>query len=119
MESFQKTHMQPTTVDNIIMTCICLHNFLKIENDLLPSQNRRYCPINFVDVESENGEIRNGEWRNETSEERTNLRPTCAHRATREAYNQRNSLANYFLILAGEIPWQYAHIPRLQQPRST
>lgn len=104
--------MQPTTVDNIIMACICLHNFLKTENDLLSPQNRRYCPNNFVDIESQNGEIRNGEWRNETLEERANLRPTRAHRATREAYNQRDSLANYFLTPAGEVPWQYAYIHR-------
>jgi len=104
--------MNPTTVDNIVIACVCLHNFLKTENDALPVQHRDYCPANFVDSESQNGDVVLGEWRNEISEALRDLAPSSAHRATKEAYNQRDSLANFFLTAKGEIPWQYAHIRR-------
>lgn len=102
--------MQPATVDKIIMASICLHNFLKTENDQLPAQERRYCPPNFADAESENGQIRFGEWRDELLDDRANLRPSNSHRATQEAYRQRDSLANYFVTLSGKVPWQYEYV---------
>lgn len=104
--------MNPVTVDKIVMASVCLHNFLKTENDALPTRHRLYCPPNFVDSESQNGDVVPGEWRNEDDEGFQNLASTSAHRATREAYNQRNSLANFFLTPEGELPWQYAYIRR-------
>lgn len=37
------------------------------------------------------------------------LRPTSAHKAIREAYEQRD-LCKYLLSPAGEITWQYEHV---------
>ncbi|XP_024876786.1 protein ALP1-like [Temnothorax curvispinosus] len=53
--------MNPVTVDKIVMACVCLHNFLKTENDALPVRHRLYCPPNFVDSKSENGDVVPGE----------------------------------------------------------
>lgn len=36
--------------------------------------------------------------------------PTNAHRATMEAYVQREIIANYFLTPASEVPWQYDYV---------
>lgn len=103
--------LHPTSVDSIVMACICLHNFLKTENDELPVHNRTYCPPNFVDSESQSGEIYLGEWRNE-GESFQGLAPTSAHRATTEAYKQRDTLAHYLVTPEGEVPWQYTYIRR-------
>ncbi|CAL1681009.1 unnamed protein product [Lasius platythorax] len=99
--------MHPKTVDTIIMTTICLHNFLKTINDLTSMENRIYCPPNFVDTEQEDGSIIPGAWRNEYS---TGIEciPSTAHRSTIEAYKQRDIIANYFLSAVGEVPWQYS-----------
>jgi len=105
-------YMNPAIVDNIVIACVCLHNFLKTENDALLVRHRIYCPANFVDSESQNGDTVPGEWRNEISEAFRNLAPSSAHRATKEAYNQKDSLANFFLIPKGEVPWQYTYIRR-------
>ncbi|XP_011689337.1 PREDICTED: uncharacterized protein LOC105450915 [Wasmannia auropunctata] len=60
--SLQKTiYMNPVTVDKIVMASVCLHNFLKTENDALPTRHRLYCPPNFVDSESQNGDVVPGE----------------------------------------------------------
>lgn len=104
--------MNPVTVDKIVMACVCLHNFLKTENDTLPVRNRLYCPPNFVDSELQNGDVVLGEWQTEYHEGFQSLAPSNAHRATREAYNQRNLLANLFLAPEGEIPWQYGYVRR-------
>jgi len=40
------------------------------------------------------------------------LRPTAAHRASRNAMEQRDILANYFVSRAGEILWQYDYTRR-------
>jgi len=92
------------------MACINLHNFLMIENAKKSLLDRTYCPSNFIDHD-DMGRVVLGRWRDEN--EGTNLgrlRPCSAHRATREAYDQRDILTKYLLSPAGEITWQYEHI---------
>lgn len=36
--------------------------------------------------------------------------PPC--RATQKAFRQRDALAQYFLTVEGEVPWQYEYIQR-------
>lgn len=79
--------MNPVTVDKIVMACICLQNFLKTKNDALPVRNHLYCPPNFVDIESQNGDVVPGEWRNENNEGFQGFAPSNAHRTTSKAYN--------------------------------
>lgn len=55
--------VNPCTVDSIIISTICLHNFLKSVNDKQPASKRLYCPPNFVDCEDENGNLTPGAWR--------------------------------------------------------
>jgi len=45
--------LNPKSVDKIVLTTICLHNFLKTVNDLNPANERIYCPPNFIDTEQE------------------------------------------------------------------
>lgn len=103
--------MHPKSVDKIIMAAICLHNYLKTINDLRPIENRIYCPPNFIDIEETNGNIIPGTWRNE-DECLEHVRPTTAHNVTREAYKQRDVIAEYLLTPAGSVPWQDDYICR-------
>lgn len=98
----------PSTADRFVMACILLHNFLMTENAKKPPCEQTYCPPNFIDHDNMEGMIP-GTWRSETSNMR-NFRPCTAHRATREAYEQRDVLTKYLLSPTGEISWQYAHI---------
>lgn len=94
------------------MATICLHNFLKTLNDLRPAENRIYCPPNFVDIEQPDGSIIPGTWRNENTRDVECIKPTTAHRSTMEAYKQRDSIADYLLTPAGEVPWQNEYVRR-------
>lgn len=40
--------------------------------------------------------------------------PTSKHHATTIAYKQRDKVADYFLTLPGEVPWQYDYVRRGQ-----
>lgn len=106
--------MHPKTADKIILSTVCLHNFLKSIEDQQTPMNRFYCPPNYVDGENNNGEIINGAWREINDMPLRDLVPTNGRRATMEAYAQRETLANYFLTPAGEVPWQHDYIRRGQ-----
>lgn len=92
---------------------MCLHNFLKIKNDEKIPLYQKYCPNQYVDRETTEGNVIAGEWRDEL--EVNNLRNLTngAHRAAREAYEMRDTLSSYFLTPAGEVPWQYEYIRRI------
>ncbi|XP_071641987.1 uncharacterized protein [Temnothorax longispinosus] len=104
--------MHPKNVDKIVMAAVCLHNYLKTKNDIQPIANRIYCPLNFVDTEETDGNIIPGMWRNENSECLEQIRPSTAHRATNEAYKQRDAIAEYLMTPAGEVSWQKEYVSR-------
>lgn len=104
--------VHPNTADKIILSTVCLHNFLKHIEEQQEITNRFYCPPNFVDRE-DNGNIINGAWR-ENDMPLQRIAPCNAHRATVEAYKQRDKLADYFLTPQGEVPWQLEYIRRGQ-----
>lgn len=104
--------MNPKFVDKIIISTICLHNFLKTVNDLRSANDRIYCPPNYVDTEETDGTIAPGAWRNECSNNMERIRSSTAHRSTAEAYQQRDAIADYFLTPHGEVPWQRDYIRR-------
>lgn len=104
--------MQPDTVDKIILSAVCLHNFLKSYEEQQPETNKCYCPPGFVDTENDNGNIINGAWR-ENNVPIPSISPCNAHRATVEAYEERNKLADYF-VTEGQVPWQLEYVRRGQ-----
>ncbi|XP_050447818.1 uncharacterized protein LOC126849729 [Cataglyphis hispanica] len=56
-------NMHPKYIDMIVMATVCLHNFIKCEEDLVEAKNRIYCPPHFIDSENSEGNIIPGEWR--------------------------------------------------------
>jgi len=92
------------TAESIVMVLLCLHNFL-IESELLDApQYRDYLRPGLVDGEGSNGELLNGEWRNE-------VQPGVLHRVgrvgglnpARAVIDQRNKLRDFFLTEVGEV----------------
>ncbi|GAB1864087.1 Nuclease harbi1-like protein [Camponotus japonicus] len=105
--------MQPNAVDKIIMSAVCLHNFLKSFEEQQLETDRCYCPPGFVDIENNNGNIINGAWR-ENNIPIPSIPPSNAHRATVEAYEEQNKLADYFLTPEGQVPWQLEYVRKGQ-----
>lgn len=103
----------PDVADRLVLAAMCLHNFLKTKNDEKAPLEQRYCYPQFVDRETE-GDLIEGEWRQQLQD---NIRPmgnAGAHRATGEAYAMRDTLSSYFMTTAGAVPWQYEYIRRGQ-----
>ncbi|EFN60345.1 hypothetical protein EAG_01318, partial [Camponotus floridanus] len=100
-------NMHPKYVDTVVMATVCLHNFIKSEENLIEVGKRIYCPANFVDSENVTGNIIPGEWRRNVQGAFTDILPTSTHHSTIVAYQQRDKLANYFMAPPSEIPWQY------------
>lgn len=96
----------------LVMATVCLHNFIKFEEDLGQVENRVYCPLNFIDSENAAGNIIPGEWRRNIQNAFRDIPPTSKHHATTIAYKQREKLADYFLTPPGEIAWQYEYVRR-------
>lgn len=82
-------HALPKNVDKIIKAVVLLHNYLMLQKCF------SYCPENYTD-NIVNGELVQGQWRNEGNE--TVLRGLPAsriHNAARESYNLRSRLCRY------------------------
>ncbi|XP_032685188.1 protein ALP1-like [Odontomachus brunneus] len=105
-------NVHPKYIDTIVMATICLHNYIKFEEDVVQIENRIYCPPNFVDSEDVAGNIIPGEWRRHVQNAFRDIPPTSMHHATTVAYKQRDKLADYFLTPQGEVPWQYQYVRR-------
>lgn len=104
--------MQPDTIDKIILSTVCLHNFLKSFEEQQSATNRVYCLQNFVDNDIDEI-ITYGAWRADNIQIQ-NIPPCNARRATIEAYQVRKKLADYFLTLEEEVRWQYDYVRKGQ-----
>lgn len=106
--------MHPKYIDTVVMATICLHNFIKSEENVIQPDSRIYCPPNFIDSEDAAGNIIPGQWRRETENVLRDVPPTSMHHATSIAYKQRDKLADYFMSRSGEVFWQYEYVRRGQ-----
>lgn len=101
----------PENVDHIIKALVCLHNFVMDDEEQRPASTRKYCPPNFIDMESENHEIMEGAWRGliENSALYENLLNMKGNSGTNAAKAQRNVFREYFVSKAGcnQAPWQF------------
>ena len=98
---FHKTiEVQPAFVQDIVMTCCMLHNYLRKES------KEQYIPDSAVDQEMPDGTIVDGEWRREMLPldpvQRDPQRNPSVY-----AKRVRLSLADYFLTPEGEYEAQY------------
>ena len=90
---FTTINLEPKYVEDIIFTALILHNML-----LNSTKSRNvYRPPSFVDTVLENGEILEGEWR-ENSESLDSLQvPHTGHNASMCAKSVRETFMDYFI----------------------
>lgn len=91
------------TTINIIKSTVCLHNFIKINDD-----KSQYITPGYVDYENRNGEIIYGTWRNEIESQNAlgEISRTGSNTFTRNAGQIRDEFSCYFNE-EGAIPWQW------------
>ncbi|XP_025997085.1 protein ALP1-like isoform X2 [Solenopsis invicta] len=104
-----------STVDNIVKSCVVLHNWLRnAELNVLPAQ-RRYVPVGFVDVEDRYGNVEPGQWRNEEpSGALRGFASNTSRNCTNDAKRIREMYTDYFMK-EGQVPWQWNKLPNYQR----
>lgn len=102
----------PVNTETLVKGALCLHNYIKYseDNDLIGT--RRYCPVNYVDSYGPNGEMIDGQWRNETrSNQLRDIGRIGSNFSSREAIELRRNLKAY-LMGNGQVPWQNEMVNR-------
>lgn len=87
------------TIEKIVGAAVCLHNFL-MKRDmerLQKGENKKYCPVGFIDRENERGEVIEGEWRNEIEHGLPNVRRMGGNAYAQRASEVRRSFSHFFL----------------------
>ncbi|XP_051154475.1 uncharacterized protein LOC127277417 [Leptopilina boulardi] len=102
----------PERVENIVMAVICLHNYLMSVNNMQEAQNRRYCPLSYIDQETDDGHLILGDWRFNGRDQLQDFPPRTSRQETLAGQEMRDQLARFFMTPAGSIPWQNDYIRR-------
>ena len=103
------------TAQAIIVAVTCLHNYLVMNEENRPPEQRRYIPVGFADRVGEDGHVIPGNWRGEGEDEDEPDRDLQAGEFAfvvddpAAAARIREELADYFLE-EGEVPWQWAYM---------
>ncbi len=100
------------TIERIIKAAVCLHNYVKTEDDSLNLANRKYCSVGYADSEDEDGVLNPGEWRSSTNSGLNNVGQTAFNMYSREAANIRERFSYYFNN-NGAVPWQLRSVTAL------
>ena len=93
-------------VQNYVMACICLHNYLRL------TENSLYCPSGFVDVCNKSGKIRSGDWRKIVTENDLlayHLPKVKGGRRKERAKEVRENMKMY-LNNVNVVPWQIERV---------
>jgi hypothetical protein len=97
-----------STVVDIVLTCVYLHNFLRSQ----PDSARYYSPQgSFDNADASTGEIIRGSWTEVTSND-SGIRPLqlLPRNASRTAIQIRDEFMIYFLTAEGSIPYQNKYL---------
>jgi len=99
--------LEVDVVDDIVMACVVLHNYLKA-NDANDYAQPTYMPSDFVDYENANGDVIEGAWRREIQDHHNYAKPAddIDENPTRLAYGIRERFKNHFVSDTGKLKWQ-------------
>ena len=82
-------------------------------NNFLRKTESTYCPVLFVDSEDNDGNISEGAWREETTEQGLGpIHRLGSNRHSSAAASIRDAFKDYFSSPAGEVQWQYQRVHR-------
>ena len=93
--------------ENYTVACLALHNYLR------QTDNAVYTPVRFVDSESRDGSIKEGEWRSMKGDDENafkSINPVRGSRYTKDALKVRETLTKYVNSENGSVPWQFDYI---------
>ncbi|KAJ8942352.1 hypothetical protein NQ314_007010 [Rhamnusium bicolor] len=95
------------TAEAVVMSTICLHNFLMRKESNTSEDRRHYCNFSYVDHEDANGSFIEGQWRAEGQYNNLeDVRRLSTNTYTRMACSIRDSLAAYFMF-EGAVDFQW------------
>ena len=101
---FTTINLEPKYIEDIVFTALILHNMLLKS----PHSNKCYRPPSFADTVLEDGEIVEGEWR-ENRESLDPLQvPRTGHNASLSAKAVRETFMDYF-VNEGAVEWQWKY----------
>ncbi|KYN50392.1 hypothetical protein ALC57_00029, partial [Trachymyrmex cornetzi] len=106
----KRLYFSVENAQEIFKALVCLHNYIMSSNNSHNGSASQYCSPDRLDVEDENGLIREGQWRIIGSGEFfKEIGRTGANRGGSESEGMRNYLKDYFVSPIGEAqaPWQY------------
>ena len=87
----------PSTVESIVLTCVCLHNLIRIRHPIERPQ--------YADQEHDDQQMVDGAWRDDVRQ-LLPIRGPRRGRETEEAKIQRDYLKAYYWSPSGGVPWQ-------------
>ena len=95
-----------TTVEKIVLACVCLHNYLRL------TENACYSPNGFFDSEDSNGVIKAGDWRKIVANDEGAFRSFQGQRGrySDQASAVREAFMQYFLTPEGQVSWQWDYV---------
>ncbi|KAG0419840.1 hypothetical protein HPB47_003834 [Ixodes persulcatus] len=113
----QPIQASPETLEAIVWACVSVHNYLRV-CDETENPERRYCPANYVDRETEVGEVVTGRWRADAADGSalSDVSRIGSNMHAASAKQIRDKLTRYFCSRHGEVPWQYKVIFRGAAP---
>ena len=82
---------------------------------LRQTDNAVYAPVGFVDSESRDSSIKEGEWRSMKGDDENafkSINPVRGSRYTKDALKVRETLTKYVNSENGSVPWQFDYIRR-------
>ncbi|KAK3929806.1 Protein ALP1-like [Frankliniella fusca] len=102
--------MSPENSENLFRALVCLHNFIMMGEEMRQPFERQYVPPGYVDVEEEDGSVRDGLWRQHVSPHFADLGRIGGNRSNATASGMRDYLKQYFNCDLGyeQCPWQAA-----------
>jgi len=98
----------PEKCESYIKAICCLHNFVKMDG----ASARAYCLSTLVDHEDHLGNFHPGEWRSQSTWQRTTQMGT--NTSSQNARCIRDLFADYFVSEHGAVPWQDHAIKRTE-----
>ncbi|XP_057307667.1 uncharacterized protein LOC130645634 [Hydractinia symbiolongicarpus] len=96
-------------VEDYTLACLSLHNYLR------QTDNAMYTPQGFLDSESKDEQIKEGEWSSMRKNLTTmfqNLNPIRGSRYSKDALQMRNTITDYVNSAVAAVSWQYDYIRR-------
>ena len=98
-----RMYLQPNNATKITLACCVLHNILRTHS------KNSYSPSGFADEVEENGNIRQGGWRDRNHSAMQPLAATTSRHPSHNAEKIRDIFREYFYG-RGQVSWQWKHV---------